>query len=494
VKVPAQVSETGRLGFGDLKIRPKLIVLHNLFFLVLASAVYFSLIPLVDGRLEQARLREANLVVPLLAGERQGGGSADLAIYQYRSGSAEELAIPPDLRARLDAEPGRVQLDPGDRGAVYLKDPATGDYRGMRLPDEFYSDIVRQSRWVLFFVLAGVYIAAVLLLELLIMPRYVYRPILAIMSADEASRRGRREEEFVPESLIPGDEIGQIMRSRNATVAELRRHEDEAEEALARLEDLNSDLTRKNYLLETAKRNIADQDRLASLGLLIASVAHEINTPLAVLHGSIEKLSETVRGEPAQTRLSRMLRVTRRLQRLSESLLDFSRARKLEVKDVSVREVVEESWALVSIDEKALQVTFEDLAPPEAQVVGNPDRLVQLFVNLLRNALHAAPDGGRVRVLVDDLQEPDRSWLVVSVEDNGPGIPTDSLPNIFEAFVTTRLDARGTGLGLTVAEGIVTEHGGSISASNLPDGGACLQVRLPAAVAAAQDAKRTLVT
>ena len=72
--------------------------------------------------------------------------------------------------------------------------------------------------------------------------------------------------------------------------------------------------------------------------------------------------------------------------------------------------------------------------------------------------------------------------IAVSVEDNGPGIPADLLPDIFVAFVTSRLDARGTGLGLTVAEGIVTQHGGSITASNRAEGGACLEVWLPAAV------------
>jgi len=74
-----------------------------------------------------------------------------------------------------------------------------------------------------------------------------------------------------------------------------------------------------------------------------------------------------------------------------------------------------------------------------------------------------------------------RPGVQVTVEDNGPGIPAEVLPEIFEAFVTTRLDARGTGLGLTVAEGIVSQHGGAISASNRAAGGACLEVLLPAA-------------
>ena len=118
----------------------------------------------------------------------------------------------------------------------------------------------------------------------------------------------------------------------------------------------------------------------------------------------------------------------------------------------------------------------------EAQVVGNSDRLGQVFVNLLRNSLNAVEAGrGRIVVRSRRAERPGEMGIAVSVEDNGPGIPTDVLPDIFDAFVTTRLDARGTGLGLTVAEGIVTQHGGSITASNRAEGGACLEVWLPAA-------------
>ncbi len=81
------------------------------------------------------------------------------------------------------------------------------------------------------------------------------------------------------------------------------------------------------------------------------------------------------------------------------------------------------------------------------------------------------------------LQRSGQKWVSCLVLDNGPGIPHHVLPNLFEAFVSTRLDARGTGLGLTVAEGIITQHGGIITASNRPEGGASLEVLLPAAPA-----------
>jgi len=131
----------------------------------------------------------------------------------------------------------------------------------------------------------------------------------------------------------------------------------------------------------------------------------------------------------------------------------------------------------VAIDEKASAIEFVNNVRAEDRVIGNSDRLVQVFVNLLRNALIAIEQSGRIEV--NSRKSP--RWVTIAIEDNGRGIPKDVLPDIFDAFVTTRLDAKGTGLGLTVAHGIVTQHGGSISASNRPEGGAKLEVSLPAA-------------
>src|SRR6185312_17282562 len=96
------------------------------------------------------------------------------------------------------------------------------------------------------------------------------------------------------------------------------------------------------------------------------------------------------------------------------------------------------------------------------------------------NALHAIAPSGKIVVRSKRAVRSGKAWISITVEDNGPGIPASVLPDIFEAFVSTRLDARGTGLGLTVAEGIVHQHGGTITASNRPQGGACLEVTLPA--------------
>src|SRR6266478_4039132 len=192
----------------------------------------------------------------------------------------------------------------------------------------------------LFIVLGVIYVLAVLALETTIMPLYVHRPLRLLLDADQATQHGDREHELIDDGMILGDEFGQIIRSRNATICDLRKREEELEEALRRLEA---------------------QDRLVSLGLLSASVAHELNTPLSVLQGSIEKLTENTQDPATLERLARMLRVTQRIRKISESLVDFSRVRKQHLESVPLRHLIDDAWSLVAIDEKAAGTHYENL-------------------------------------------------------------------------------------------------------------------------------------
>ncbi|MDX2150951.1 MAG: HAMP domain-containing sensor histidine kinase [Bryobacteraceae bacterium] len=446
--------------FGDLKIRPKLMVLHNLFFLVLSCAIYFSLIPIIENRVAEAREREVSLITQVFGAEGPMANLPGREVYEFAQGTPAELGMPREVMEWLERNPGRTWHE-SSSDYLYRKELGAGVYKRLRLPRESYNQLISRAKWTLFVVLGLTYLLAVLLLELIIMPQYVYRPIRLMLEADVATQHGDRENELIPEGLILDDEIGQIMRSRNETIAELRKHEEDLELALRRLEA---------------------QDRLVSLGLMSASVAHELNTPIAVLQGSIEKLLETITSDSAtQERLCRMNRVAQRLRKISEGLLDFARVRKQESERVVLRPLLDEAWSLVTIDEKASGVRFHNQVAAEAAVTGNADRLVQVMVNLLRNAVHAVESGGNVFARSKQVTQQGRQWVTLCVEDDGPGIPADVLPDIFDAFVSSRLDARGTGLGLTVAEGIVQQHGGTIAASNRPEGGASLSVCLPAA-------------
>src|SRR5437879_4384300 len=188
------------------------------------------------------------------------------------------------------------------------------------------------------------------------------------------------------------------MGSRNKTVQALRRHEDELGAALRKLEE---------------------QDRLVSLGLLAASVAHELNTPLAVLHGSIEKLIETTPDPQTLERLARMQRVTTRLRRISESLVDFSKVRNQRMEPLALRPLVDEAWGLVAIDEKSSSIEFENFVRAEDRATGNSDRLVQVFVNLLRNALNAIDSpGGRIAAHSRPAERGGQHWIQITAEEN----------------------------------------------------------------------------
>jgi signal transduction histidine kinase len=447
--------------FGGLKVRYKLVVLHNFFFFVLATAVYLSVIPIFAEHIENAMQRELHMMSQIFGAELPMADqkqSSELSIYDLRQGSAADLGLSAEGQLFLAQNPAATWQE--GRNTLFRKGVIPGSYRRVSLSPEFYEKALRQARTSLFVVLGTIYTLSIIVMEFVIMPQYVYKPLQLMLEADEATLRDDRKNEMIDTRFILDDEIGQIMHSRNATVAQLRRQEDDLANALQRLEE---------------------QDRLVSLGLLSTSVAHELNTPLAVLQGSIEKLLETIHDSQTIERLQRMLRVTLRMRKISEGLVDFARVRKQETEAVLLRPLIEESWNLVAIDEKAGLVTFQNEVQEAHLVLGNPDRLVQVFVNLLRNALIAVPSGGTITAQSRPVRRGGQNYICCMVLDDGPGISPQVLPNLFEAFVTTRLDASGTGLGLTVAEGIVTQHGGTISASNRPEGGASLEVVLPAA-------------
>lgn len=479
-----------------LPIRRKLIVFHNLFFLILVLSLYIALrTPLTQIAARSAQ-QEAELLAQVF--ERYPGAvrSVQSDRFTILDDKDAELIITPEMQAWLNNNPGRVWRD-----RVMIASSAIPTFRLIRfdttdksfqviaLNAEQYIQLSRRLRWMLGLALLAVYALAVIALEMFILPRYVYHPIQRILRADEALQADARERELIEDQFISGDELGQMMASRNATVKLLRQHEAQLKNALGQLEEMANDLKRKNHLLETAKQNLASQDRLVSLGLMSAGVAHEINTPLAVLHGSLEKMIETCDQSTNEDRLQRMLRVTERLRGISESLTDFARARTQTMEPVPIKPILEEAWTLASIETRDLQLDFVNRATSTDVVIGNAGRLLQVFVNLFKNGIYAIKDGmkagqgtkssGKLCVHTDRVTQDDKPWLQITIEDNGAGIPPDVLPRIFEPFVTSRLDANGTGLGLAVTAGIIDQHGGLIVANNRADGGARFEITLP---------------
>ena len=232
------------------------------------------------------------------------------------------------------------------------------------------------------------------------------------------------------------------------------------------------------------EEQLVEADKLGSVGLVAAGVAHEVNTPLAVISSYAQMLAKRITGDPQQTKiLDKITSQTFRASEIVNSLLNVSRTSPREFSELDLGQVVEETLDLVQPPLKSARVTVETAFDPEvAKVVGNSGRLQQVFLNLFINARDAMPQGGRLRVETRGLDSgSDRAMAAVIVSDTGSGIDPQHLKKIFDPFFTTKTQNRGTGLGLAVSHGIVREHSGTMSVESTPGQGTTFRIELPLA-------------
>ncbi len=477
-----------------LKIRKKLIVLHTAFSLSLGVVLLIAIRPAMSKVIFGAEYDQAQRLMSLLIDRPDRPvppQPADLPHVRIRVGPRASLGIPDQVLYNARMEPGAALPLPSDGfGAGVIRWlPATDIFVLVRARSDRAREAIRMVYLLVIATLIVGYGLVAAALELFVLPQHVYRPISAMLSADHAVGRGDRGAEIIPDEEIPADELGSIMRSRNEAITAMRRNEHELARALDRLEHTAADLHKKNHLLETARKNLEGADRLASLGMMSAGIAHELNTPLAVVKGLVEKLSaEKALGD---TEIALLLRVVRRLETLSDGLLDFARVRPPMSTDADAGELVAEARTLVMLDRKAQLarrgIEILNHIPAGFTILCDPDRLVQVFVNLIRNAVDAlaqstTPDP-RVEMSIERETRDGTPWVVIRVSDNGLGIDSALIDRLFEPFVSTRLDSQGTGLGLAVAYGIVREHGGLLIATNRSgdeaSAGAVFEVMLP---------------
>jgi two-component system NtrC family sensor kinase len=239
--------------------------------------------------------------------------------------------------------------------------------------------------------------------------------------------------------------------------------------------------TRQAYEdLRRTQEQLLQSEKMSAVGQLISGVAHELNNPLTAILGYTQLLeSETLEPRVGEF-IQKLRKQALRTQRIVQNLLSFARQHKPKRVHVDLRSVIEDTIALRDYDLKvnniAVERDFESVLP---SVVADPHQLEQVYLNIINNAADAMLEGGRGgRLRVSIVTE--NGSVVTSFHDSGPGIFDPK--HVFDPFYTTKGVGKGTGLGLSICYGIVKEHGGEISASNHPAGGALLQVRLPAAV------------
>jgi signal transduction histidine kinase len=231
-------------------------------------------------------------------------------------------------------------------------------------------------------------------------------------------------------------------------------------------------------LARELEAKVAHQDRLASIGRLAAGVAHEIGNPLTAVTSVAQNLKADVPDDELRERLQLIIAQARRIDRIVRGLLGFARAGSGpggEAPFFALSEMVDDAVTLAQLARKSRAVRIETALAPELMLRGDRQRLEQVLVNLLNNACDASQSGARVLVRAERAGQGVR----IAVEDQGTGMSSEVQARVFEPFFTTKHAAEGSGLGMSVAYGIVTQHGGQLSIQSQPGVGTTVTVDLP---------------
>jgi two-component system, NtrC family, sensor kinase len=237
---------------------------------------------------------------------------------------------------------------------------------------------------------------------------------------------------------------------------------------------LFDDVTHREHMEE----QMSQTEKLTSLGLLAAGVAHEVNTPLAVISNYIQMLAKQMpEGDPRHSIIDKIVKQTFRASEIVNNLLNFSRTGPGELADVDLNRVLEETLSLVAHPLKASQIqVVKQLTQGIPPVRGSANKLQQVFLNLFLNARDAMPTGGMLEVR----SAAHNGSVEIEVVDTGNGITREHIHKIFDPFFTTKTSGRGTGLGLSVSYGIIKEHAGKIDVRSTPGRGTSFHVEFPA--------------
>jgi PAS domain S-box-containing protein len=260
----------------------------------------------------------------------------------------------------------------------------------------------------------------------------------------------------------------------------------EEEEMTMRLEKMVEDRTRE---LKETHSKMLHQDKMASLGKLSASVVHEINNPISGILSLVMLMNRIMAAGTLQQKdleqfkqyLGLMETETRRISRIVSNLLAFSRHSKMEFGSVKLNQLIEKTLFLNANLLKLHSIKVEEKLDPDLpDLTGSEDRLQQVFMNLISNAAEAIEASRGERVLTIQTRHlPEKECVSASFADTGVGIPQENLPKLFEPFFSTKKKGKGVGLGLSVAYGIIQEHGGSIQVQSEVGRGTTFTIELP---------------
>jgi signal transduction histidine kinase len=302
----------------------------------------------------------------------------------------------------------------------------------------------------------------------------VVTPLRRLIDAIDAVSKGDLSRALLPEK---DDEIGSLAARFNAMTNYLREaREEQARANAARLG------------LETRLRH---SEKLATMGQMAAEIAHEVGTPLNVIGGRARSLARRSQ-DPAEVVKNAAIigGQVERITKIIRQVLDFSRKSRPTLTQVDVHRVVDEALEFVDESLRRQKIQAHVHAPADLpRIPGDPGEIQQVCLNLVMNAIHAMPAGGRLTIVLAAVSRRKEGlalsaptdYLMMEVGDTGGGVPFADREKIFEAFFTTKDTGEGTGLGLAVAKGIVKDHDGWIEVDDRSEGGAVFRVFLPLA-------------
>jgi PAS domain S-box-containing protein len=225
------------------------------------------------------------------------------------------------------------------------------------------------------------------------------------------------------------------------------------------------------------EEQLQQAEKLSSIGLFAAGLAHEVNTPLAGISSYSQMLlSETPSGDPHYDLLKRIETQSFRASEIINNLLNFARCSTSDFEEVNLNSLLIETLSLLEHQFKRKRIEIElDLEPSLPGTLGNGGKLQQVFMNLFLNAKDAMSEGGELKLRSFEYD----SELVVEIQDSGVGISKEDIKRIYDPFFTTKSVGKGTGLGLSISYGIIQEHSGRIAVRSVPSKGTTFSLHLP---------------